>query len=329
MPKISVIVPVYKAEKYIRRCVDSILAQTFTDFELLLVDDGSPDNSGAICDEYAARDSRVKVFHKENGGVSSARQMGLDNSLGEYVIHADPDDWVEPDMLQELYSEAQQSGADMVICDFYINYGNRQIYKSQKPEKLSHDAILKELLMQRLHGACWNKLVRRDLFEKYEVKFPEDIIRWEDLFVNVMLLINSVRVSYKENAYYHYDCGINQNSIVRKPSRLGIDSQIRFCERVETKLMQNDLNKDILFMSKAVTKELMVNSNICSYDEIESVFSEINDRYTKKWGNVFLIRHLSDLFKYSVSCAIKKHKLRSIVALKIYNYTVRIIKCLK
>ena len=121
MPKISVIVPVYKAEKYIRRCVDSILAQTFTDFELLLVDDGSPDNSGAICDEYAARDSRVKVFHKENGGVSSARQMGLDNSLGEYVIHADPDDWVEPDMLQELYSEAQQSGADMVICDFYIN----------------------------------------------------------------------------------------------------------------------------------------------------------------------------------------------------------------
>ena len=95
------------------------------------------------------------------------------------------------------------------------------------------------------------------------------------------------------------------------------------------KLMQNDLNKDILFMRKAVTKELMVNSNICSYDEIESVFSEINDRYTKKWGNVFLIRHLSDLFKYSVSCAIKKHKLRSIVALKIYNYTVRIIKCLK
>ena len=93
--------------------------------------------------------------------------------------------------------------------------------------------------------------------------------------------------------------------------------------------MQNDLNKDILFVSKAVTKELMVNSNICSYDEIESVFSEINDRYTKKWGNVFLIRHLSDLFKYSVSCAIKKHKLRSIVALKIYNYTVRIIKCLK
>ena len=95
MPKVSIIVPVYKAEKYLNRCVDSILAQTFTDFELLLIDDGSPDRSGEICDEYAKKDSRIRVIHKENGGVSSARQRGLDESIGEYTIHADPDDWVE------------------------------------------------------------------------------------------------------------------------------------------------------------------------------------------------------------------------------------------
>lgn len=101
VPKISVIVPVYKAEAYLHRCVDSIIAQTFTDWELLLVDDGSPDRSGDICDEYASKDARIRVFHKENGGVSSARQKGLDEAIGEYTIHADPDDWVEPTMLEE------------------------------------------------------------------------------------------------------------------------------------------------------------------------------------------------------------------------------------
>ena len=119
-PKISVIVPVYKAEDYLHRCVDSILVQTFTDFELILVDDGSPDGSGVLCDKYAQIDKRVKVIHKENGGVASARQCGIDNACSEYTIHADPDDWVEPNMLEELYNKAKESKADMVICDFCI-----------------------------------------------------------------------------------------------------------------------------------------------------------------------------------------------------------------
>ena len=97
-PKISVIVPVYNVEKYLHRCVDSILAQTFNDFELLLIDDGSKDKSGAICDEYAAKDSRVRVFHKENGGVSSARNLGLENAKGDWIIFIDSDDWIADDM---------------------------------------------------------------------------------------------------------------------------------------------------------------------------------------------------------------------------------------
>lgn len=117
-PAVSVIVPVYKAENYLCHCVDSLLAQTFPDFEILLIDDGSPDHSGDICDEYARKDSRVRVFHKENEGVSSTRQCGIDNAKGEYTIHADPDDWVEPDMLEELYKKAKEEDADVVICDF-------------------------------------------------------------------------------------------------------------------------------------------------------------------------------------------------------------------
>ena len=133
MPKVSIIVPVYKAEAYLHRCVDSILAQTFTDFELLLIDDGSPDRSGEICDEYAQKDSRIRVIHKENGGVSSARQRGLDEAVGEYTIHVDSDDWVEPNMLEELYKKAKQDDADIVICDYFNNIGTKQTICRQCP----------------------------------------------------------------------------------------------------------------------------------------------------------------------------------------------------
>ena len=116
-PKISVIIPVYNAESTLRRCVDSVLAQTFTDFECLLINDGSKDKSGEICDEYARKDSRVKVFHKENGGVSSARNVGLDNARGEWVSFVDSDDWVEGDILESMYKTALLSGSSLVTCD--------------------------------------------------------------------------------------------------------------------------------------------------------------------------------------------------------------------
>ena len=121
MPKVSIIVPVYKAEKYLNRCVDSILAQTFTDFELLLIDDGSPDRSGEICDEYAKKDSRIRVFHKKNGGVSSARNLGLDNVLGEYVTFVDSDDWVEPDFVETMIQTYEKFPWTIPVCG-YVNH---------------------------------------------------------------------------------------------------------------------------------------------------------------------------------------------------------------
>ena len=116
-PKISIIVPIYKAESTLLRCLDSLKTQTFADFEVLMVDDGSPDRCGEMIDEYAAKDVRFKAYHKSNGGVSSARQFGIDHAVGEYTIHADPDDWVEPTMLEALYGKAKEEDADMVICE--------------------------------------------------------------------------------------------------------------------------------------------------------------------------------------------------------------------
>ena len=117
IPKISVIIPVYNAEKYLYRCIDSVLAQTYQDFELLLIDDGSKDSSGAICDEYAAKDARVRVFHKENGGVSSARNVGLDHARGEWITFVDADDWISMDWLKEMMTH---SDSDLVIADFVV-----------------------------------------------------------------------------------------------------------------------------------------------------------------------------------------------------------------
>ena len=199
---ISVIVPIYKAEQYLHRCIDSIVDQTFADWELLLVDDGSPDRSGEICDEYATKDTRIRVFHKENGGVSSARQKGQDEAQGEYTIHVDPDDWVEPNMLEELYLKAKEDDADMVICDYYTNNGKIQTYVKQEPSKLDSTTVQKELFLQ-LHGSCWNKLVKRACYIG-KAYFPNGINCCEDLIWCVQVVSLCTKISYTDKAYYHY-----------------------------------------------------------------------------------------------------------------------------
>ena len=132
MSKISVIVPVYKVEPYIRKCVDSILGQTFSDIQVILVDDGSPDQCGKICDEYAKQDKRVEVIHKENGGLSDARNAGVPYAKGEYIIFLDSDDYIEKDMLEYMYTRIQDSGADMATCGLYaVSYTHLDVYKRQ------------------------------------------------------------------------------------------------------------------------------------------------------------------------------------------------------
>ena len=243
-PKISVIVPIYKAEKYLNRCIDSLLAQTFSDFELLLIDDGSPDRSGDICEVYAEQDNRVRVFHKENSGVSSARQCGLDNALGEYVIHADPDDWVELDMLESLYSKACEEGADMVMCDFFINYLNRQVYCTQTPSSLDSVSVLRGLFRD-IHGSCWNKLVRRKTILKYGVRFNIELSFCEDLNFNASILKNDIKISYLPKAFYHYDQYINSASLVRcNYSDEKFQSDVRLYHIMETLLYDTNVLQD-------------------------------------------------------------------------------------
>ena len=155
---VSVIIPIFKAESYLCKCLDSFVNQDFTNFELILVDDGSPDSSGKICDGYAIQDKRIKVIHKTNEGVSVARQTGLDKAQGKYVIHADPDDWVEKDMLSTLFQVAESENADVVMCDMWVDYnGGTTFLKKQNPSGLEHETILKDFFYH-LHGSMCNKL---------------------------------------------------------------------------------------------------------------------------------------------------------------------------
>ena len=235
---VSIIVPVYKVEKYIRQCVDSLLAQTYRNIEVILVDDGSPDNCGAICDEYAAKDSRVKVIHQQNGGVSVARQTGIDHATGEYSIHADPDDWVELNMIEELVAKAVANNADMVICDFYRESKSDRIHVCQNPgNDLSASAVLRKILSQQLHGSCWNKLVNRSRIEGIGFT-PEDLCILEDELYNIRILARKIKVSYLPKALYHYRID-NEDSLCNTISDKSFKSKVKAVSEIESFCLAN------------------------------------------------------------------------------------------
>lgn len=254
--KISIICPVYKAEKYLHKCIESIIAQTLTDWELILVDDGSPDSSGELCDKYAIQDSRIRTIHKQNEGVSVARQTGLDAAHGEYVIHVDSDDWVEPTMLEELYTKAISENADIVICDYFNNIGPKQTVCNQRPSSLEPKQILQELF-QQLHGSCCNKLARRACYKQYGIQFPCGINYCEDLLTWVQFLSHEeVKVAYLNKAFYHY-CD-NPESITRSYQRSQYETRCKFVHLLE-KVLPSDLKSTIV---NKVKFDIFIEANI-------------------------------------------------------------------
>ena len=263
MPETSIIMPVYNAEKTLSQMIDSILSQTFTDWELLCIDDGSTDSSGVLLEEYALRDSRIKVFHKANEGVAMARQMGIDNAQGEYCIHADADDWVEPTMLEELYNEAKGKDADVIICDYFLNIKEKQTYISQKPTSLDPIQILRDLF-QQLHGSCCNKLVKRVCYNKYDITFPKGINHCEDLITWIQLFQHpEIKVAYLPKAFYHY-CE-NELSITRNFTRKTYEMRLKFRDKL----------KDILHISEATDIINKVSFGIFTEGFIYNVLSDV------------------------------------------------------
>lgn len=227
MPKISIIVPVYKVEAYLDRCVESILAQTFTDFELILVDDGSPDNCPAMCDSWAEKDSRIKVIHKENGGLSDARNVGFAASCGEWISFIDSDDYVHPQMLQALYDAAQEHNVKVSACNFTRSEGE------PLEENLDLSANLwcaEDFYMKRHVNAtvAWGKLYHRSVVLPYPVGKLH-----EDEFVTYRILFECERITVLDAALYGYfsnQAGIIQSdwSAKRLDALEAFEEQIAF-----------------------------------------------------------------------------------------------------
>lgn len=281
IPKISIIIPIYNAEKYLKRCIESILTQTLEDWELLLIDDGSLDNSGTLCDEYANSDSRIRVFHKINGGVASAREMGMQHAKGIFSIHVDPDDWIEPIMLKTLYKEAINKQADMVICDFMMEYPKQQIHNSQRPNKLEPNCFMQQLIQQERHGSLCNKLIRTELYKRYQLHFPKEMICWEDLYICCSILTRGCKLAYVPQALYHYDFYTNTNSMVRHTDMRGLQAQINFCQLIQALLTpkrEAELNE-----IKGIVLVTAFRCHLLNEQNIRSLFPEINQWYISKY----------------------------------------------
>lgn len=220
-PKISVIVPVYNVEKYLPRCIDSILAQTFTDFELLLIDDGSKDSSGRICDEKAKKDNRIKVFHKENGGVSSARNLGLDNANGDWIVFVDGDDWVEDCWLQNVSDLMNREYVDSLCWNYFQDISGKSslFYPIERGLWIEKGNIaMRHLVLKTIYpeyaldkgkhvfglSPVWNKLYLRSVLDKHDIRFDVRLKRAEDVLFNLQYFQRVTSVAFVGACYTHY-----------------------------------------------------------------------------------------------------------------------------
>ena len=217
-PYISVIVPVYNVEHYIERCLHSILTQTYRNLEIVLVDDGSTDNSGVVCEKYARQDSRIRVCHKPNGGLSDARNYGISRAVGSYLTFVDSDDYIDPDYMEYLFDLLSANRAEMSICQHYIQYPSKEFWKVLSGEDvLSPKTCIERMLYHDvIDTSAWAKLYRRDLFDG--ILYPKGKL-FEDIATTYALMMKCEKIAVGYEAKYHYV--INADSIVNRPFHEG------------------------------------------------------------------------------------------------------------
>lgn len=239
MPEFSVIVPIYRVEKYLNKCVDSVLCQTFDDFELILVDDGSPDRCGQICDSYAYADSRIKVVHKNNGGLSSARNAGLDIATGKYIIFLDSDDyWDDNTALEHIHNNLAETDADLLVFPakrFYEDENrftyilNLEVDRNRIIDTNANCAIEYMLENNIYRAAAWNKVIRKSVIDEHLIRFKEGYLS-EDMDWCGTLLLYSTRFDFYKEPFYSYRQQ-RSGSITSKKSEKLVADKIELCAK--------------------------------------------------------------------------------------------------
>ena len=206
--KISVIIPVFNMERLLPKCLDSLLSQEHDALEIILINDGSTDSSGKICSRYSESDERIIVIHKENGGVSSARNIGLSKATGSFVSFIDPDDWLENDMYSKLCDLARTESSDIVMCGYYQEKENNTVPLIKQVGEIivygPAEAMNEILDSKKFRGYLWNKLFNLELIRKNKVEFDEDIHFCEDMLFCAEAILHAERISYDSTPLYHY-----------------------------------------------------------------------------------------------------------------------------
>lgn len=200
---ISVIIPIYNTEDYLPRCLDSIINQTYTYWEAILVNDGSPDNCGKICDEYVAKDKRFKVIHQENKGVVSARNNAISNAKGEYLAFVDSDDFIEASMLNDMIEAGKLYSADIVWCNLNSIYKDR-VNKDKIIVNEQNEQNIKNLLTSRLPGYLCNKLIKRSFWDNCNIVTDEKACMWEDTYISLQMFVNNPKNIFIDKELYNY-----------------------------------------------------------------------------------------------------------------------------
>lgn len=277
---ISIIVPVYKVEKYLPKCINSILAQTYTNLELILVDDGSPDNCGKICDEYARKDSRIKVIHQQNGGVVVARNAGIKKSTGKYLMFIDADDYISSTMCEELILSAETNSSDIVWSDVLVESSKDTIYHSINFD-LDPTLMAHALLQNKVMGWLWNKLICKFFYLGSHIHTDPDCTIMEDKYILLQLLCNQPRMSYIPHAFYHYVSRETSatNALSVNPLIKGIPNVIHMYSFLQNKGLWKEYKADfckfamvikLLLMQESTDKEAkklfpLAHKNILNY----------------------------------------------------------------
>lgn len=273
MNKISVILPVYKVEQYIDRCMETVLNQTYSNLEIILVDDGTPDNCGKICDQYAQKDSRVKVIHKENGGAPAARNDALKICTGEWIAYVDPDDWIELNEFEEVMKVINKDNPDIVIFNTYINIGDKQKLMQAFPEDFTSDnkdfifqlqlSALNKNFNPYLHewsqGYPWDKVFRASMLKENNVLWPTNVKANDDVIYDINAFQFAKKISYINKTFYHYR--MNPESIGHRfmPDRIQIDKDI-----YNEMFRLRDIYKFGSEYEKAVYSRIVANMWLCA-----------------------------------------------------------------
>lgn len=324
--KVSIVVPIYNSEKYLKRCINSILNQTYKNIEILLIDDGSDDNSGKICDRYSKRYRKIKVFHIQNSGVSNARNLGIQNSTGEYIQFVDSDDYIKSDMTEKLIKNALKYDSDMVMCSYkLISKYRTKIERVDKNNTYYNQNEFLYKLLEAQHydyfNSPFNKLYKAELIKGNKILFDAKISLGEDLIFNLNIIRFGKRFSTVKESLYYYIVSDNPQSLTKK-KRLDIweNSKLIFNKYVETykylgayKKYKSNIDGMIIHQVDTLLN-IIFNSNF--YDsEINAILNNLfNDNILLNSINTIKLNSLHNKF---IMWCIKYNKLK-IIKFKFY-----------